>query len=283
VLLTPFLAGLAVLVAWPVLRAAWLSLEDWSTLSPARWVGLENYRALFGQGRFWDALRGSAIFVAIVVPLKVGAALLFGLLLSTRGATSLMARVAVFAPSVVPASAYALVWVWLLNPLGGPVPALISAVGVDPPVLLTDGWVRGSIAVAAAAQFGEAFLVVLAVRAALGPRLYEVAAVEGASPWTTLRRVTLPLIAPALVLLCARETVVAASAAFAPSTLIGARASRADIDTLPLLLYDTGFRYLRLGDAAAVGMITLALTALAVAVQLSLLRRVAPWVDLSRR
>lgn len=282
-LLTPFLAGLAVLVAWPVLRAAWLSLEDWSTLSPARWVGLENYRALFGQGRFWDALRGSAIFVAIVVPLKVGAALLFGLLLSTRGATSLMARVAVFAPSVVPASAYALVWVWLLNPLGGPVPALISAVGVDPPVLLTDGWVRGSIAVAAAAQFGEAFLVVLAVRAALGPRLYEVAAVEGASPWTTLRRVTLPLIAPALVLLCARETVVAASAAFAPSTLIGARASRADIDTLPLLLYDTGFRYLRLGDAAAVGMITLALTALAVAVQLSLLRRVAPWVDLSRR
>lgn len=283
-MIAPFVAGAVLLTLGPAAATVAISLTRWSGLSDPNWNGLSNFATLADDPAFGRALRGSLLFAAVVVPLKVALALGFALLLGRRGPASAVARVAVFAPTVVPATAVGLAAIWLLNPVYGPLPVGLGALGLPSPrFLTTTGGVRTAVIGLAALQFGEAFLVALAVRAAIGERTYEVAAVEGAGAWRRLTSITLPLMAPALVLLCARETIVALTAGFVPALIVGERAPRAATASLPSLLYETGFRYLRFGDAAAVAVVTLALAAVAVAVQLALLRRIAPWVDLAGR
>lgn len=270
----PYLAGLSTLVAVPLLGAIALAFTEFSGVEAPRYVGLGNFTRLLGDEVFWRALGNSATYVLIAVPLRVGGALALALLLHRRSTGTGAARAAAFLPTVVPDVAFALVWLWVLNPLYGPLAAATGALGLPQPGWLTDPWAaRTALALLAVFQFGEGFVVALAARRSLSARLYEAAAVEGASAWFTLRRVTLPLLAPVLALLALRDVILSFQLNFVPALLITEGGPDEATTYLSLYAYTAGFRYFRLGYAAAISMAMLAVTAVVVAVQYALARR----------
>ncbi len=249
-LAAPYLVGTGLLVAVPLVAALGLALTDYSGLVSPEFTGLDNLRRALSDPALGRALTATLLLVLLVVPLRLGLSLAAALLLYAprRG----VARAAVFLPSVLPDTAWALLWLWLLNPLYGPLAALIGP-GSG---FLTDPWpTRVGLAVMLALQIGEGFVVCLAARSMVAPSVYEAARAEGASRWYTTRRVTLPLMRPALIFLAARDVVLISTAVFVPILVLTGGGPRESTTTLPVYLYSQGFRYGDLGYATAVAVL----------------------------
>jgi len=288
-MLAPFLVGLTALIAAPAAVTLALSLTEYDLIRPARWVGLGNFRELVEDDVFRTALVNSLVFAAIAVPLRVLAALGLALLLHRRAAGVGPARAAALLPTVVPDVAYGLIWLWLFNPLYGPINLLLRTGGEDgltifgrlPPQWLTDpNDARAAIVLMSLFTIGEGVVLLLVARQSVPGELYELAAVEDATWWDVFRRVTLPLIAPVLILLFLRDWILSFQLNFVPALIVTDGGPPPYATTyLPLFVYRTGFEYLRYGYAAAATLIMLGLTAIVVLLQLRIVRR---WMSISR-
>ncbi|MFN2389616.1 MAG: carbohydrate ABC transporter permease [Actinomycetota bacterium] len=271
---TPYLMGLTWLVAVPAVGALVLAVTDFSGVQGPRFTGFANFARLAGDDLFWTSLASSAVYVLVAVPVRLVAAVAFAVLLQRdrRGAGT--ARTIAFLPSVIPDAAYALLWLWILNPLYGPLSAGLAAMGIPAPGWLTEpGPARIALGVVGAFQLGEAFVVALAARRAVPPVLYEAAAVEGASPWFSFRRITLPMMAPVLALLALRDVLLAFQTSFVPALVITGGGPRYATHYLPLYVYRTAFGHLRLGYASAMAVAMFAVTAAIVLAQVRVARR----------
>lgn len=283
VMLAPFLVGLASLVLVPAVLTLGLSLTDDDLIQPAQWVGLANFRELVDDDIFAIALRNTVVFALIASPLRLLVALGLALLLHRRARGVGLARTTVMLPTAVPEIAYGLMWLWLFNPVYGPVNQLLTlggtggltVLGRTPPAWLTDpNAARAAIIVMSLFTVGEAFFVLLTARLALPQEVYQLAAVEDATGWDEFRRITLPLLAPVLLLLLLRDTILSLQLNFVPALVITDGGPPPYATTyLSLFVYRNGFEYLRYGYAAAATVVMLALTVLVVLVQWRLLRR----------
>ena len=282
-LLAPYLFGLAVLVALPAGATFALAVTEWDLIGTPRFVGFDNFRGLWDDPIFERALRNSLHFAAVGVPLRLLAALGLALLLHRRFRGVVGLRSAAVVPTVVPEIAYGLLWLWLLNPLYGPINLLLD-VGGDPertfwggrlPAWLTDpDHARIGIVVMALFTIGEGFVILLVARRAIPPELFELAAVEGASALGVFRRVTLPLMAPVLILLFCRDTIYSLQATFVPALVVTEGGPAPYATTyVPLFVYRNAFEYLRYGYAASATVVMFLLTAAIVLVQWRVLRR----------
>lgn len=274
VLATPYITGLVLLVAIPAVAAIGLAFTEYTAIQPPEFNGLDNFRRLASDPFFWKALGNSLIFVALFVPLRVAGAVGAALLLHRRTRGASFGRPVAYLPTVMPDVAYALVWLWLLNPIYGPIAAILQDVGLGAPAFLTGEWTtRIAVAVMGAFQIGEGFVVALAARRALPVSIYEAASVDGASPWFTLTRVTLPLMAPVLMLLAFRDMVVSFQLNFVPALIVTEGGPRLATTFVPVYVYRAAFTYFRFGYAATMSMFLFAMTAVIVFVQYRLMRR----------
>ena len=274
VLAVPYLVGTALVVGVPLLAAGYLAMTDYHGFTDPVVTGTANLRRMLADDLFWTSLGNSAILAAIVVPLRIGLAVGCALLLARPTRVQRGARAAVYLPSVVPDAAWALLWLWLLNPLYGPLPLALGSLGLPSPDWLTSPWgARAGLGLVVSLQVGEAFVVAMAARQLIPARLYEAAAVEGARPGHVFRRVTLPLLAPVLVLLALRDLVAVLQITFVPVLLVTEGGPYYATLTTPLHLYQRAFTYGELGYGSALAMTLLLITAAAVAVQALLLRR----------
>jgi multiple sugar transport system permease protein len=231
--------------------------------------GLGNFRELAGDEVFRISLRNSLMFVAFAVPLRLLGAVGLALLLHRRLRGAAAYRTGVYLPTVVPDVAYALLWLWIFNPLYGPLNLTLEALGLPSPEWLTDARdAQWAIVVMSVFILGEGFLVALAVRQSIPGDLYQLAELEAASAFYVLRRVTLPLMAPALLLLLFRDTIFSFQLNFVPALLVTEGGPPPYETTyLPLFVYRTGFEYLRYGYAAAATLTMFFVTALIVFIQ----------------
>jgi multiple sugar transport system permease protein len=274
-MLAPYLLGLGALVFVPAAVTLGLAFTEYDLLRAPEWIGLGNFRELWADDVFWTAVRNSLSFIAWAVPIRLLGAVALGLLLwrGFRGASG--ARTAVYLPTAVPDVAWALIWLWIFNPLYGPLNLTLERLGLPSPSWFSDpDAARWAVIVMTAFTLGEAFVVVLAVRASLPRELYELAAVEGAGAWWGVTRVTLPLIAPVLALLLLRDTIYTFQLNFVPALILTGGGPPPYATTyLPLFVYREGFEYLRYGYAAAATLVMFGITAVIVWVQWLLLRR----------
>jgi multiple sugar transport system permease protein len=273
-MLAPYLFGLGALVFLPAAVTLGLAFTEYDLLRSPDWVGLANFRELWADEVFRKALANSLSFLAWAVPIRLAAALALGLLLyrGFRGVGG--ARTAVYLPTAVPDVAWALVWLWIFNPLYGPLNLTLDRLGLPSPSWFSDpGSARWAVIVMTAFTLGEAFVVVLAVRAAVPRDLYELAAVEGVGAWWALRRITLPLMAPALLFLLLRDTIFTFQLNFVPALILTGGGPPPYATTyLPLFVYREGFEYLRYGYAASAALVMFAITAAIVWAQWLLVR-----------
>lgn len=273
-LLAPFLTGAVVLVLVPALVTSVFAFTRYDGLGPPELVGLDTFRGLLSYGQLRDSLGATALFLLLAVPLRIAGGLALALLMLRRERLAVPGRLASYTPSVLPDAVVALVLLWAVNPVYGPVAAVVRLAGGTPGPVLLDPWgARLVIVTAAVLALGEGFLVTLAARREVPEVLYDVARLEGARGAGLFRRVTLPALAPVLGLLSARDLVVSMQVTLVPVLLLTRGGPLGATTTLPALAYERGFRELEFGDAAAIGVLLLLATVAVVAVQAVLLRR----------
>lgn len=273
--LAPYIVGVTLLVAVPAMMNFGYAFTDYSGLAPgARFTGLANVRRMLADPLFHASLRASLVHAAIAVPLRLLIATGLGLLLAAPRRGGRWYRAAAYLPTVVPDVALALLFLWILNPLYGPLNGMLGAVGLPQPTWLSTPWTaRMGVVLMMLFPIGEAFLVVLAARRSLASDLYDAAAVDGASPWQQLRLITLPLVAPILVLLAIRDTILTLQVNFVPAYIMtDGRPAHATL-YLPLYIYDQAFEFGGFGYAALLSLVLLLVTAMLVAGQGLLARR----------
>jgi multiple sugar transport system permease protein len=262
-LAAPFLIGVVVLVAAPALFTVVMSTFEWDLVSRPRFVGAANFNELLKDDLFKISLRNSLWYVAVSVPLKLVGALCLALLLHRRARTGGVARGAVVLPTAIPDAAWALVWIWILNPLAGPLNLTLQALGLPTPAWLTQpGTARWGVVLIGALQLGEGFLIALAARRGVPRHLHEAAEAVGAGPWSRFMQITLPLMAPALLLVACRDAVASFQATFVPALLVTGGGPPPHATTfLPLFVYRNAFEYLRYGYAAAATVVMIVVSA----------------------
>jgi multiple sugar transport system permease protein len=283
-MLAPYVFGVTALVALPALVTFALAFTEYDLLRSPSFVGLDNFRNLADDEIFGIALKNSLVFAAIAVPLRLVAALGLALLLHRRYTGVGTYRSGAVLPTVIPDIAYGLVWLWLFNPLYGPINLLLrvagdspttTAWGVQPPQWLTHpNDARAAIIIMSLFTIGEGFVILLVTRQGLPAELYDLAALEDATAWGVFRRITLPLMAPILLLLLARDTIFSLQWTFVPALIVTEGGPPLYSTTyVPLFVYRNAFEYLRYGYAAGATLTMFLLTALIVWLQWRIVRR----------
>ena len=251
-MLVPYAVGALLLFLVPAQLSFALALTDADLLTSPRYIGLENFRELASDPFFGEVLWRSALFVAVAVPLRLAVATGFALLLHARFRGAATGRTAAFLPTVIPDTAYALIWLFLLNPVYGPINGVLELLGIAPISWFSSGEAAfAAIVLMLAFTVGEAFIVALAARQELPAELYSLARLEGASAWYVLRTVTLPLMAPVLLLLATRDAAVSLQASFTVLYLLTDGGPDRATLFLPMYSFDMGFEQLRYGYASA--------------------------------
>lgn len=254
--LAPYLLGTLALVVLPALATVTVSFADYSGVGRLTWAGLDSFRRLAQTPLVRLGLYNTLVFAGLAVPLRLVGALLLALLLGGRRSLrpgSGLYRAAVYLPTIMPEAAYALVWLWILNPVYGPLNLILGAFGLPQPGWLTEGdTARAAVILMALMQLGEGFVVVLAARQNVPASLYEAAEVDGANRWQGFWRITLPLIVPWLMLLACRDLVVAVQNTFTPSFVLAYGGPYYATTFLPLLIYEISFDFQDWGLASAI-------------------------------
>ena len=272
--LAPYALGTCALVIVPALLTFGYAFTDHTGLSTPRFNGLANLQRLRVDPFFAASVRASLIHVALAVPLRLLAATGLGLLLSAPRRGGRWYRAAVYLPTVIPDVALALLFLWVLNPIYGPLNQALGAVGLPQPTWLATPWgARLSVVAMLLFPIGEGFLVVLATRRQINARLYEAAAMDGCGPLSQLRRITLPLLAPVLVLLAVRDTVLTLQSNFVPAYILTDGGPANATLYLPIYIFDQSFEFLGFGYGAMITLVVLVFTLLLIGLQLLLVRR----------
>lgn len=263
--LIPYLVGSLLLVVIPAVATLLIAFTEFNSVQPPTWVGLANFRQLLSSGLVRISLRNSAFFLLLAVPLRLLGALLLALLLQPRQRLFGLYRAAVYLPTVIPEAAYALLWLWIFNPLYGPLNLLLGWLGLPTPAWLIEPTsARLAIVILSLFQIGEGFVVLLAGLQSIPRAFYESARVDGASGWQSFWRITLPLLSPWLLLLTFRDLVMSLQNTFAPTFIITYGGPYYATTLAPLLIYELAFDYFDLGLAAALLVLTYVLLGLIV-------------------
>jgi multiple sugar transport system permease protein len=260
-LLLPYLGGALLLVGLPALLSFAISLTRYDALSPPAWAGLQNFREVYNEPLFWTALNNSLFFIALAAPLRLLGALGLALLLNRPRRGVGFYRAAVYLPSIIPETAYALIWLWIFNPLYGPLNLLLSALGLPTPAWLVEpATARPALVLMSLFQIGEGFVVLLAGLRDIPPECLAAARVDGANRWQVFRWITLPLLTPWLLLLAIRDVILSLQNTFTPAYIMTGGGPYYRTFFAPLLIYEEAFDRFRFGQGAAVMLLVLLVT-----------------------
>jgi len=198
----PSLIGFAIFFAYPAARAVYISFLDWNLLTEARYVGLDNYRTLFDDKRFWDSLQVTVLYVAWNIPLQTVLAIFMAVMLERFSTTvSSIMRGIMILPWLMPNVVVALLWLWILDPSIGLMNEFLKAVGMDrqPFMGSPDQAIQSMAGINIWRHVGYTSILVFAGLKTIPRSLYEAAAIDGAGELMQFRKITLPLLRPVLV------------------------------------------------------------------------------------
>ncbi len=252
VLLAPTLIGLLLGTFGAIFATLGLSVFDWDLLTKPDFVGVQNYVDLPDSRLFGKALRNTALFSALYVPLVMILSFAVALILNRGVRGEALFRVLYFLPVVSSPTAVGLLWVWIYSEDNGALNALLGVAGIEPLKWLGAKMVLWSVVIANVwGAVGEGMIIFLAGLQAIPKEHYEVARIDGAGFWQRLRFVTLPAMAPSLFFQAVLATIHAFQAFDYIYILTRTGNGNSSFPTLVFSIYREGFRFFRMGDAAA--------------------------------
>jgi multiple sugar transport system permease protein len=238
---------------------AWMSLHNWSLITPPRYVGLDNYKRAFGDTQFWVSFRFTLLYTAIITPVLIVGGYLLALLTSPNSWLRRFTRTVIFIPVVIGLGVSSLLWYWLFSTNFGLVNKLLLDLGiVDKPVL----WLGVDASVSNLAittsvvwkVMGFGMLLFVGAIQAVPTDVTEAAEVDGAGYWQRVGRVILPLTLRT-VLLVTLVSVIGSLLAFDQFYIMTAGQPQNETATSVFYVYLNSFPYLKLGYGAALSLI----------------------------
>lgn len=256
------------LYALPVIGLVILSLTDYELGAiDIQWIGLENFRRALQDPVFRRSIANTLLYVLIVLPGSVGLGLLTALLIHGRRKTRSFYEVIYFLPVTSTLIAMSTVWQFLLHPTLGPVNALMQVFGLPQIAFLSEPvWVIPTLAAIGVWQLvGFNMILFLAGLSNIPSELYDAATVDGVtSPVDRFVRITWPMLGPTTLFVVVTSTMTSLKVFDTVAVLTHGRSGS---EVLLYAIYLEGFQYFKMGYAAALTLLFLAVVIVLAAIQ----------------
>lgn len=252
---SPFLLGVLFWVLYPALMAAWLTFQNWNLITPAKFVGVENFTTMFNDSLFWQALKVTSIYTVFSVPLGMLVSFTLALLINTKIRGIAFFRTVYYLPSIVPAVANAVLWAWIFNTDFGLLNGILNYFGISkvawlqqtqyalPAMILMSLWGAGS-----------AMIIFLAGLQGIDDIYYEAAKIDGAGRWNQLIHVTIPMMSSVIFFNLILGIINSFQIFTAGYLMTNGGPQNATLFYV-LYLYRVGFQYLKMGYATALSWV----------------------------
>ncbi|MCC6805022.1 MAG: sugar ABC transporter permease [Anaerolineae bacterium] len=246
----PAILGLLLFSVGPILASFGISFTNWSLLAAPEWVGIENYQKMLSDPLVGLSLGNTAKYALMAIPIGLIASLSVAILLNQKVRGQRVFMLAFYLPSILPAVAVTVVWLWLLDPNFGLVNLGLHSLGLPTLGWLSDpNLVMPSFVLMSVWGAGGGAIIFLASLQGVPRELYDAAMVDGAGNWKCFRHITLPMISPVIFFSLITGTI-GALQTFTQGYLIGGGRDNAGL-FYNLYLYNKAFQQGNMGYAAA--------------------------------
>ncbi len=265
--ISPWLVGFLALFAYPLLCTLYYSFCDYSVLTPEVFVGTANYRDLFTNATFWQAMYNTFFFAAFSIPLSFLVSFTLALLLNFDVPARGVLRTVFFLPSLMPMVCLAVLWQWMLNGDVGLVNTTIAPAfrGINwlfhthfttPNWLLDARYAKWAIIFTTLWGVGQAVVIYLAGLQDVPRYLYEAAEIDGAGFWLKTIHISLPALSP-VIYFNSIMALIGSLQVFAVPYVItkGGDGPERSLLFLATYLYQNAFDYWNMGYACAIGVV----------------------------
>ena len=278
ILILPALLLLLFVYGYPIIRAFWLSLftQNLGTELQPVFSGVDNYVRMAGDGRFWQSFWVTSVFTVSAVLLELLLGLGIALVLNEQFKGRSLVRTAAIIPWALPTALIGLAWAWIFNDQFGVVNDILLRLGLiktginwlgDPnlallAVIIADVWKTTPFI----------SILLLAGLQSISPDLYEAHSIDGATPWQSFYKITLPLLMPQILIALLFRFAQSFGVFDLIAVMTGGGPGGAT-EVVSLYIYSTVMRYLDFGYGSALVVVTFVLLILAVAIASFLLSK----------
>ena len=244
---------------FPMFYAFWISLFKWDMITPKLFIGLRNFANLLTEAEFWKALGVTFYYVIVSVPLGLGVALGFAILLQ-KGLRFLgLYRTAFFLPYITSITAISIVWLWIYNPNAyGLLNWLLDLFHINP-----QKWLQSPVLAMPAVilfliwkNLGFNIVIFLTRLQNISPSYYEAAEMDGATKWQQFKFITWPLLASTTVFLLTISVIYAFQIFPSIYVLTPTGGPNGATTTIIFYLYKNAYEQFNMGYASAVAYVT---------------------------
>ena len=256
-------AGLLFLVFfyWPLLQNAYLSLFSWNMVSPnMKFVGAENFSVIFASPELWKILLNTVLFVVIMLVLNFVLPYIYSLILGhvvTRWSS--FYRSALFLPSTLSLAVASILFLWIYNPLAGPLQIILSWFSLESPRWFKEDYlvIFAICTIIGWKVFGYNMIVMLAAMVAVPKELIEAAKLENASNWTIFRKIILPMTSSTAIYVFTITVVFGLQYVLVPVNMLTQGGPDQGSSNLVYIIYQYAFTFFQTGRSAAYAVITM--------------------------
>ena len=256
-------AGLLFLVFfyWPLLQNAYLSLFSWNMVSPnMKFVGAENFSVIFASPELWKILLNTVLFVVIMLVLNFVLPYIYSFNLGrvvTRWSS--FYRSALFLPSTLSLAVASILFLWIYNPLAGPLQIILSWFSLESPRWFKEDYlvIFAICTIIGWKVFGYNMIVMLAAMVAVPKELIEAAKLENASNWTIFRKIILPMTSSTAIYVFTITVVFGLQYVLVPVNMLTQGGPDQGSSNLVYIIYQYAFTFFQTGRSAAYAVITM--------------------------
>lgn len=275
--IAPQLLGLVCFILLPVLMSFYLAFAQWDFIELPYFVGLANFRTLFAEDMIWKSLWSTVILTFFILPLTIIFSLGLAVAVNNLAKGTALYRLVIFLPMVTSTVAISLVWFWIYAPDYGILNILFSELGL-PEVLWLEERIPARIALIVMCVWGGLgtnFMIFLAGLKGIPRSYYEAAELDGAKGYRQFLSITFPLVSPTTFYVCI-ITFLGVFTIFNQAYMLTGGGPEYATYTIMLYMYQTAFKSLDMGLAAAIAMIIAIVQIVVTVIQFALSKR---WVN----
>ena len=274
--LAPTLIGIGLFTLVPMVGSIVLAFFSWDIISRPEFVGLDNFATLATNPTVRVSFLNTFGFVIVAVLLQILVALTLAVLVQSKMPTWLRSffRSSFFFPLILSAASVSLIMSYLFNEDFGSVNKLLVLLGMSPVKWLSTaaGAMFVTIVIYVWQNFGFTFLLFIGGLSSIPEDVYEAASIDGASEWSRLWRITLPLLSPTM-LVASVMAIISALQIFDQPYVLTRGGPGDSTRTAVMVIYQSAFQELHFGLAAAIGLVLMAIIMLATWAQFQLSKR----------
>lgn len=252
----PYLTVYVAFMVFPVVYGVYLSFFDWNILSTKVFIGLKNYVEAFRDPEFLSSFSHTLQFVLISTPLIIVVGFIMAMIAVRPTKTSKIAETVFFLPYMLSTSVVGTLWAWIFQKNYGLANQVLTSVGLSPVGWLTDPSVAMNSIIIATLWWTAGFNMILfsAGMKQIPEEIYDAAKIDGAGSFTTLTKITIPLLRETSLLVLVLQ-IIASFKVFGQVYVMTGGGPYGTTRVLVQYVYKTGFSYFRLGYASAMSIL----------------------------